>query len=83
MSATGAQEIDRFHARSDDGEYETTIVVYRELIDMGTGAKPDAMIPGNKRARTLDGYPCSRINDDAFQIVDDPLHAGMIVRRVT
>jgi hypothetical protein len=82
MSVKGTREIERFDARSDDGSYETTIIVYQHFIDVGTRANPNAVAPGLKEARTIDGYACNFKDDDTFEVVNDPLHPAMIVRRM-
>lgn len=76
------REINRFQAVSDDG-YETTIVVYQHLIATGTMQNPNAVIGGMKEVRTVDGFACNRLNEDTFEIVNDPLRPGLIVRRAT
>lgn len=75
------REIERFAAVSDDG-YETTIVIYQDFVDAGTRGNPHAVIPGLKEARTISGFACNPVDDDTFQIVNDPLHSDLIVRRV-
>lgn len=82
MSVKETREIERFDARSDDGEYETTIIIYQNFIDVGTRENPNAVAPGLKEARTIDGYAVNVKGDDEFEIVNDPLHPGMIVRRI-
>ena len=78
MAVKETREIKRFDARSDDGEYETTIIIYQDFIDAGTRGSPNAVIPGMKKARTIDGCACNRIDDDTFEIVP----TGVIVRRI-
>lgn len=74
MSGKVTREIDRFKARSDDGTYATTIIVYRDFVD--------GHIPGMREARTVDGHACNRIDDNTFQIVRDPLLPHITVRRI-
>jgi len=76
------QEIERFEARSDDGAYETTIIIYQKIIDAGTMQNPHATILGLREAHTIDGSACNIIDDDTFEVVDDPLHPKIIVRRI-
>ena len=78
MPAREQREIERFAARSDDGAYETTIVVYQDLIDVQTRANPHARVPGLKDARTSEGHACNRIDDDTWEVVQ----LGLIVRRI-
>lgn len=83
MSVKETREIERFVARSDDGEYETTIIIYRDYIDAGSLQNPNTEIPGKlTEARTVDGYACNQLGDDRFEIVNDPPHPAMIVRRI-
>lgn len=76
------REIERFLARSDDGEYEATIIVYQNFVEAASRNAPHAVIPGLKEARTPDGLACKFKDEDTFEIVNDPFHPGMIVRRV-
>lgn len=73
-------EIERFKARSDDGKYETTVVIYQQMIPAGTRENPRAMISGMKEARTIDDDACTPKDDtgDLWGIVAQ----GIIVRRV-
>ena len=82
MGAKERREIGRFVARSDDGSYKTTIIIYQDFVDAGSRGNPNAVLPGTKHARTIDGYACNRIDDDTFEVVNDPLHPETIVRRV-
>jgi len=75
------RQIDRFPAVSDDG-HKTTIIILQEMIAVGTRDDPGATGPGMKEARTIDGYACSYVNDDSFEIVNDPRHMGVVVHRV-
>lgn len=74
------QEIERFRAVAADG-YETTIIVYQEFIDTGTRKNPNAVVPGLREVRTIDGFACNCKDEDTFEIVNDPLHPSLIVRR--
>ncbi|MFH1745487.1 MAG: hypothetical protein ABIG44_00420 [Planctomycetota bacterium] len=77
MAARERREIDRLVVRSDDGSYETTIVVYQDFINAA-----GTMVPGLKAAKTIDGHACNFKGDDEFEIVNDPHHPAMIVRRI-
>lgn len=82
MAAKERREIDRFVARSDDGAYETTIIVYQEIIaDTAFGPRHVAL-PSTADYRTIDDYDVNVKGNDEFEIVNDPLHPAMIVRRV-
>ena len=75
------REVDRFDAVGDG--YQTTIVAYQEFYEFRTfdGLSP---FTSRKRYETTDGYDCNEIlgADDEYQIVTDPFHPKMIVRRV-
>jgi len=75
-------EVERFPARSEDGEYETTIIVFQSFIDTATRAHPGAVAPGLRKARTIDGHACNRRADGTFEVVGDPIHPGVVLRRV-
>jgi len=60
MAAKERREIERFDARSDDGEYETTIVIYQDFIDAGTRGSPNAVIPGMKEVTCPNAMKISR-----------------------
>ncbi len=75
------REIERFQAVSDDG-YETTIIVRQDFIHAATRENPNAVIPGQKEARTIDGFACNRVDDNTFKIITDPQRPDLIVRRV-
>ena len=77
MSLREKQLIDEFDVRSDDG-YETTILVYQDILDAGHMGDPHATIAGMKEAWTADGHRCNRMDDDTFQVVS----SGLVVRRV-
>ena len=76
------QEVERFTPRSDDGVYETTIIVYQRLIGVGSRRNPGGVAPGLKEARTIEGYACNRGSDGTFEVVSDLLHPGVVLRRV-
>ena len=76
------REIERFKARSADGAYETTIIVYQDFVDAGTRGNRDAVEPGRKKARTIEGYACNCLPDGTFEVVNDPRHPGVILHRV-
>lgn len=83
MTETELREVDRFLARSDDGAYETEIVVMREFLLVRSMESPGPRhIRGLKEARTIDGFACNCIDDDTFEVVNDSLHPNVIVRRV-
>jgi len=75
--------VESFKARSDDGKYETTIVITRSVKDARSHDNPDAAIPGLKSALTVNGYRCNFIEDGVFKVVNDPRRPGVVVRRVT
>jgi hypothetical protein len=81
-SVKETREIERFDARSNNGEYETTIIVYQDFIDAGTMQDPNAVVLGMKEARTPDGYGVNVKGDDEHEIVNDPLHPAMIVQKI-
>lgn len=82
MSVKEVHEIDRFDVRSEDGKYATTIVVLQDFITAGTWNDPNAILPGLKEARTIEGFACNRIDDNTFEIVTDLRHPKMIVKRI-
>lgn len=75
------REVDRFEAIGDGG-YQTTVVVNQEFHEVNTfgGVRPP--IAGLREFRTTDGYHCSEISGDEYQIVNDPFLPEMIVRRL-
>lgn len=84
MAGGTTREIGRFVARSEDGEYEATIVVLQKFIDASTLSNRSAPpIPGLKEVRTADGFACDYLDENTFKVVNDPFHPGMIVRRVS
>lgn len=75
-------EIERVKVRSDDGNYENTLVVIQEMIEARTRANPNGMTPGMKRIETVDGYHCNYKSDGVYEIVNDPRAIHLVVRRV-
>ena len=80
--ATVTRELERFKARSDDGRYETVVILYRRMISAATRADPKATIPGPKQARTLDGFTCNYLEEGLYEVLDHPKFPGVVVRRV-
>ena len=76
------REIDRFDARSDYG-YETTIVIMQKFIDVSHfGSQHAEEIPGVRRYVTINGLACNHIDDDTYEVVEDPLRPNLILRRI-
>lgn len=67
------REVERFRARSADG-YDCVIVVVQEVVNG---------IDGMKRLETDDGLAVTKVegDDEAFMIVNDPLHPNLVVHR--
>ena len=76
------RELERFVARSDDGQYECTIIVLLNLVPVPSNDDPNATRPGSRELKTETGFDCNDLGEDLFEIVNDPLHPGVIVRRV-
>ena len=73
------QESERFQAVSDDGGYETTIVVSQTYVDVSSRSG-SSEIPAGKEARTIDGLACNIRDDGTIEIVN-PFGPSRIVRR--
>ncbi|HVP11926.1 MAG TPA: hypothetical protein VMV94_12160 [Phycisphaerae bacterium] len=83
MTTKTTRESERFEAITDDGSYQTTIVVLQDFIETRTLDGHHDLIPEkNLRFETIGGFVCNRLDDDRFQIVNAPLHSGCILRRV-
>ncbi|MBI5761886.1 MAG: hypothetical protein HZA51_00005 [Planctomycetes bacterium] len=74
-------EIDRFGVEGGEG-YQTTVIVYQNMISSRLLNGAVEQIAGLKEARTVDGLAVNCIDDDTYQIVNDPLNPMRIVRRV-
>lgn len=76
------REIERFNAVSDDGSYETTLIIYQDYIDAGTRGNPNAVVSGLMEVLTIDGLTCIHVDDDTFEVVNEQLRPQLIVRRI-
>ncbi|MEX2218600.1 MAG: hypothetical protein WD749_07540 [Phycisphaerales bacterium] len=76
------REVERFKARSDDGRYETVVILYRRMISAATRDDPRAVMPGPRQARTLDGFACNYLDENLYEVLDHPKYPGLMVRRV-
>lgn len=77
MAVKYTREVERFRARSDDGSYETVIVVTQDFVDAASLDDPEGALPGLKRARTIDGLHCNHLGNDRFRV----LHREIVVTR--
>jgi hypothetical protein len=75
---TELREIERFKAQSDDGAYETTIIVRQEFISAATRGNPGGVARGRKEARTIDGQTCNYTGGARVEIVG----TGEVLKRV-
>ncbi len=82
MAAGETRELERFVARSDDGAYETIIIVHQDFVDAAARGAPGAVVPGLKRARTVEGYACTTRDGQTFEVAGDILRHPLTVRRV-
>ena len=69
MTIKFTREVERFGVRSDDGSYETVVVITQDFVDAGTLDEPSAVLPGMRHARTIDGLRCNSDGPDRFRIV--------------
>jgi hypothetical protein len=68
-------EVERFRARSEEGNYETTIIIMQYMSPLG--------IPGLKEARTVEGYECVMLpGGRSFRVMTHPSSPRLVVRRV-
>ena len=82
MAVKETRLVDRFQARSEDGTYQTTILISQDFLDAGSFDNPNATIPGLKTVRTADGYSCNVKGDDTFEVVNHPFRPSILLRRV-
>ncbi len=68
---------EQFTAKSEDGR-QFDLLVYTDILDVGTSQNPNATLEGIKTILTSDGYHVNRIDDLNYEIVE----LGLRVKKV-
>ena len=74
-------ETDRFRAVSDRG-IARTIIILQEYAPTSPSCNPQGFLEGLQEVQTLHGYPVNFIDENTLEVLNDPLHPGLIVRRI-
>ena len=59
----------QFTAKSDDGR-QFDLLVYTDILDVGTPQNPNATVEGLKTILTTEGHHVNRIDDLNYEIVE-------------
>lgn len=61
-----------FRARDGAGNWHT-VVVFQQIVDIGTAKDPNAEMPGMKVLQTVNGRPVHHVRKGVYEIVDRPM----------
>lgn len=78
MAAIAWLENECCFARNTDGSVQATIIIGQALVLAATRDDPDAIIPGPKDARAINGEPFRRLGEGRFEVTS----TGMLLMRV-
>ncbi len=75
------REIERFAAVTNDGR-PTTIIILQDDTSATQADGAPAPGPPPREVWTIEGDRCTRLDNDFFEIIDDPAREGIFLHRV-